>query len=90
MKKALFLVWLGLLSFYSTCQVNLVPNPSFEQYVTCPNGQAQIHYSTGWLNFSYSPDYFNSCSSNFSIPYNMGGYQYPATGNAYSGIYTYE
>ncbi|MBI4929853.1 MAG: T9SS type A sorting domain-containing protein [Bacteroidetes bacterium] len=71
-----------------------MPNPSFEQFDTCPYDQNQIHFATGWSNYNYigSPDYFNSCSTQpwFSVPYNWGGYQQAASGNAYAGIYTYE
>ena len=76
---------------------NLVPNPSFEQYDTCPTDQNQIHFATGWSNYwstspNSSPDYFNSCSTTFwtSVPSHFGDYQQPASGNAYAGIYTYE
>ena len=89
MRKIIF-----LFIFVFACTVcssqNLVPNPSFELYDTCPNSQAQIRYATGWENWKYTPDYFNFCSSNFSVPHNWGGYQEAATGNAYAGIYTYE
>jgi hypothetical protein len=78
---------------------NLVPNPSFEQFDTCPNNQDQIRYATGWYEaFSNAPtyngDYYNACDTipdNFSVPYNlMEGYKPAATGNAYFGIFTYD
>ena len=40
---------------------NLVPNPSFEHYDSCPDFYSELSYATGWLAFSPSPDYFNSC-----------------------------
>ena len=78
---------------------NLVPNPSFEQFDTCPNNQDQIRYATGWYEaFSNAPtyngDYYNACDTipdNFSVPYNiLEGYKPAATGNAYFGIFTYQ
>jgi hypothetical protein len=90
--KNLMIILMSLLSYtFINTQVNLVQNPSFEEYSSCPFYQGQIEYATGWYNFGYTPDYFNTCStnSNFSTPYNMCGYQNPATGNAYAGIYTY-
>jgi len=79
------------LLLYTACcfSQNLVSNPSFEQYTTCPNGQCQILYATGWDSYSYSPDYFNACSANFSVPNNPCGCQLAATGNAYVGIFCY-
>lgn len=70
---------------------NLVPNPSFEDYTVCPDADGQISYASNWANYSGTSDYFNSCST-FpypSVPTNVGGYQAPATGEAYAGIYTY-
>jgi len=70
---------------------NLVPNPSFEEYDTCPNYYNIINYSTGWYSCGGTPDYYNSCTSlpGISIPNNMGGFQYPPSlnCNAYAGFY---
>ena len=69
---------------------NLVPNGSFEGVETCPDDENQIPFATGWGSIS-TTDYFHSCATNpyFSTPYNWGRYQQPATGEAYSGVYTY-
>jgi type IX secretion system substrate protein len=66
---------------------NLVPNPSFEDTVACPTADDQLYNCVGWDAFG-SPDYFNACSSSFSVPNNWGGYQQAATGNAYIAIGT--
>jgi hypothetical protein len=73
-------------------QVNLVPNPSFEVYSSCPNNQNQIWKAIGWENFGYTPDYFNACATNpqFGVPSNAVTYQTAASGVAYSGLYTYD
>lgn len=58
----------------------------------CPYDFDQINFATGWSNYSdFTPDYFNSCTSNgwVNVPYNAYGYQIPATGNAYGGVGTY-
>lgn len=73
---------------------NLVPNPSFEDTVACPNALSQIDRAIGWNSYKESPDYFNACSSpsaipSVSVPYNQWGYQYARTGNAYAGLITY-
>jgi hypothetical protein len=46
---------------------NLVNNPSFEQYDSCPNPNTnicEISYLNlyGWQTYCRSPDYYNSCS----------------------------
>jgi hypothetical protein len=96
MKKFLLLFYFLVLSANVFGQ-NLVPNPSFEIFDTCPNNQGQLNYATGWNSFSESPEYFNACNpcdsvwaGCFSVPFNWGGYQLAATGTGYAGLYTYE
>ena len=98
--KKLLLSLLFIFSFtfckvYTTyAQTNLVPNPSFEQYSSCPQGECGISLATGWYSAGYTPDYYNSCASpngpfEWGVPKNSVGYQFPASGNAYSGIGTW-
>jgi hypothetical protein len=69
---------------------NLVPNPSFEDTVMCPESTGQIFRAEHWDTFRESPDYFNVCNDSFaSVPNNVFGYQYPSTGVAYAGVKTY-
>ena len=70
-------------------QVNLVPNPSFEDTVACPTTANQINKAVGWHASRESPDYFNVCdfiTGNTSVPSNFTGYQYARTGVAYAGF----
>lgn len=90
------LVFLLAFSFVIKGQVNLVSNPSFEQYSQCPNnisgiGDDQVSKAIGWETYGETPDYFNSCGTiwNVDIPNNQPGYQWPHTGNAYCGLITY-
>ena len=87
-----------LLSFYSLItkeQVligsNLVNNPSFEEFYSCPQGSAELNLSKYW--WGYSSDYYNACSPSsiygVSVPMNGAGFQYAHTGNAYSGCSIY-
>lgn len=72
---------------------NLVDNPSFEVYSTCP-----INYGTGgaleaypWMSGGQgSADYLNECATTIQVdvPTNNFGYQPAYTGVAYAGIYT--
>ncbi|MFA4853596.1 MAG: T9SS type A sorting domain-containing protein [Bacteroidales bacterium] len=73
-------------------QINLVPNPSFEEYDTCPNGTSQILKTTGWCININTSDYYNSCAiynSMVSVPNTGVGYQCPANGNAFCGFIAY-
>jgi hypothetical protein len=90
MKKAIFIV----LSLFFGClsgQINLVLNPSFESYTTCPSGLSQINKAIGWYAFNGTPDYFNPCTGDPSaqVPGNSFGNQLPYQGNCYGGIITY-
>jgi len=70
---------------------NLVSNPSFENYSSCPTSSSQLANATGCLNGSGSPDYLHTCSSsNFStLPANYWGTEAAATGNACVGALCY-
>jgi gliding motility-associated-like protein len=79
-------------TFNIHAQVNLVPNPSFEDTINCPNGIGQINKCMLWYNPSTgSPDYFNSCAdpitTGTSVPVNSFGFQHARTGNAYTGLH---
>ncbi len=83
---------------------NLVPNPSFEQYNSCPNTTSGIVYPnppanpyptvTDWSCpvSASTPDYFNVCATQAAVrvPVNTFGYMMPRTGNAYAGLYVIE
>lgn len=88
MKQLLFIFF--SFPFFAGAQ-NLVPNPSFEQYTSCPNNFCQIHRATGWSAWGGSPDYFNTCGTwPVSVPYNNFGNQVPDTGNGYAGFWAYD
>lgn len=71
----------------SCSQVNIVPNPSFEFFTTCPTGSSQISYAYPWFMPSTgTSDYFNSCNTgSVGVPTNALGYQNARTGVAYAG-----
>ena len=89
MNKTLFI--LLFISNFGLAQ-NLVPNPSFEDTINCPNGVNSISSVATWFNPTQaSPDYYHFCGTNVNngIPTNSWGYQYAQDGNAYVGIATY-
>ncbi|MBN4077670.1 hypothetical protein JYT25_00815 [bacterium AH-315-C20] len=82
-----FLIVFGL-PFFGVGQGNLVPNPSFEDSITCPTAQDQIYNTENWYSPTFgSPDYFHEChsASLAGVPQNGFGWQYARTGEAYAG-----
>jgi len=72
------------------CQ-NLVPNPSFEDYHTCPTIYNNMQDVVEWSAYRRTPDYLNACDATgvMSVPNNVFGYQNAFDGNAYANLYTY-
>lgn len=91
-KIALITVLLVEFTFSGKGQENLVPNPSFEDTVSCPDNWAQIDRINNWEAYKGSPDYYNSCepTNSFSTPQNFMGSQNPISGNAYLGMIFYD
>ncbi len=87
-----------LLCCMTTHAQNLVPNPSFEQYYSCPQELfvLGIGFDTtvvDWRSGGISADYYNSCAtggSGVGVPANNVGSREPHSGNAYAGIYLYD
>jgi len=91
LSKGLFFVF-SLGSFAQTT-VNLVPNPSFEEFENgCPeSGQ---DFPLGWSSWRGSPDVFSTCplpetfqDSLFWVPWNGMGYRWPVDGDSYCGFF---
>lgn len=79
--------------FIPTQAQNLVPNPSFEEYTTCPDDYGEIEYAVDWHSSTTSCDLYNACSSfaDVGVPNNTMGVQEPVgvNCNGYAGIFTY-
>ena len=73
--------------FSAQAQVNLVPNPSFEDNFNCLNNNYYLEeFIYNWFG---GKGYYNTCRTfDFSVPSNISGNQSPNSGNAYCGIYT--
>lgn len=94
MKQKIILLF--SISFIFSCQLrsqveNMVINPSFEKYKTCPGDYTYMDKShkliPGWTYPSFTtPDYFNECSSGQArVPDNFAGYSLAKTGKGYMG-----
>lgn len=85
-RKIIFV--LILLGYRIGISQNLVPNPSFESYSSCPVGWSTLSLATGWYNPpGVTPDYFNACNGGIvGVPNNTMGYQPARTGVAYAGF----
>lgn len=86
MKNLAIILFFMFATSYIQAQ-NLVPNPSFEDTVSCPiNGN--LNNVNLWVNpNSATPDYFHICTfGNFGVPVNGYGNQSARTGNAYAGV----
>jgi hypothetical protein len=97
--KWLFCILVAL-PILSWGQENLVPNPSFEDNLGCPENAGQWFNTLYWDNANNaSPDYYHSCGPplifppdtfpHMGTPDNAFGSQIPHSGNAYMGIYCY-
>ena len=81
-------------TFQFSLAQNLVTNGDFESNIGCASLNGNINNDAlPWNSIGYS-NYFNVCNPNliFSIPKNLvqlKGYQWPHSGNAYSGFNTY-
>ncbi len=70
---------------------NLVKNPSFEQYVTCPERLGLFDTNVAFWSCptSGTTDYFNACSTAMGTPENFKGRQPADFGDGYTGLYVY-
>ncbi|MDD2529873.1 MAG: OmpA family protein [Bacteroidales bacterium] len=90
-KLSLLLIFLIPLPSYS--QENLIFNPSFEEYFTCPQKIEPYGYMSEavawWQPTGGSADYYNKCGSKqCNVPKNKLGIQMPRTGVGMVGIYS--
>jgi outer membrane protein OmpA-like peptidoglycan-associated protein len=89
------LIALFFVLFYINTQAqNLVPNGGFESIKSCPNSwvdtvQKPVAYH--WYSpDNGTPDYYNTCGTNDGkVPDLWSGYQLPAEGEGFAGIYNW-
>jgi gliding motility-associated-like protein len=73
---------------------NLVPNPSFEDLIACPNFASQLDSAVAWFDPTQgTTELYHGCapvSSYASVPEDgTGGFQLARTGQAYAGLFTW-
>ena len=90
-KQIIFLIiQLVIFSYIYSQSINLVPNPSFEEYTNCPFSVAQIYYAVPWTaatgGMLGSSDFIHSCSTCIDIVDMFNNVQKPKTGNGYAAI----
>jgi hypothetical protein len=90
-----------LVCLYNKAQINLVPNPSFEDTVgACQSQMLVSNLVTSikkWFTVSggSTPDYHNTCANAIiypnicTVPYCSRTYQNPKSGNGFLGLYNY-
>lgn len=80
-----------LFSNFSAKAQNLLVNPSFKNYTSCPNSLGEIDLCIGWRAASVgSTDFFHECTANpayIGVPSNRFGSQ-PSASGSYIGFYT--
>ena len=100
MNKTLFILLCVILNLFQYLPKvglgqNLIPNPSFEIYDTCPSGISQafdyqIEHALGWYAPTWATsDYFNSCSpliGGANVPNTTFGYQFAFDGQGFLGM----
>ena len=79
------LILIFLFTVFGKAQ-NLVPNPSFEYFTSCPKFQ-EFYKLTPWCGLSGGEDSYNVCFNSIGgaggtgVPYGFFGFQYARTGN---------
>ena len=73
---------------------NLVINPDFEDNRVCPYRLDSIEFARNWSkpsNHVGTSDYFHKCATHYNafVPKNWAGFEEPASGDAYAGLFTY-
>lgn len=73
-------------------QINLVPNPSFEDTLACPSGLGFLsNTAENWQEVGL-PNHFHTCTTDgdgANVPDNVFGTQMPISGSAYAGFTAY-
>jgi hypothetical protein len=93
MSRSPFLFGLVVVPLAAATAQNLVPNPGFDNFLTCPVGFSQFQgYVASWVNpNTATPDYMHACANPnpAGMPHNGVGWQQTHTGQGYAGMYAF-
>lgn len=83
-----------LLAANAAHAVNLVPNPGFETYTSCPTSFSQVNLAAPWdTPNTGTSDFLDACAPNtfpsVNVPANQQGFQTAHTGVGYAGLIPY-
>lgn len=89
--KKIGIMWVLLGGIGILHSQNLIPNPSFEDYVNCPTHLGNLDKDVRFWDTPTlgSTDYFNGCSEAMGTPKNFNGEQPADFGKGYAGLYLY-
>lgn len=100
-RHILLILCLGYFVEEIKSQVNVVPNPGFEDTIVCNSSMSTVYQlpAASWYQYNSVDYYYNSpfiyyCmysgqGGNSQVPQNGAGFQYPKNGRAYVGINGY-
>ncbi len=86
----------SIICFFEARSQNLVPNPGFETYTTCPGSDGVVNFAPPWISpTTGSTDFFHSCAGTdcaagtpwVCVPTNWTGSEMPHGGEGYAGLF---
>jgi len=92
------IIFILAITYQISAQQNLVPNPGFESYISCPQDAGAIIYTSNWYAPTIgTPDYFDTCftfsqpwTSIMDVPQNfMGNQNALSNSGGYSGLFAF-
>ncbi len=99
--KSTFFIILFFFTVGYRAQQNLIPNPSFEECISCPEGPSagypnELGKAQPWFYpTSGSSDLFAECNAidfngSVGVPTNLVGFQFPVSGTNYAGFNAFD
>lgn len=84
-------IFLAVFSASALYSQNLIPNPGFEIYTSCPGIpnilEYRIELAPPWTTPTSSSDYYHQCGNLWSgVPQNFAGFEYAHSGQGYGGF----
>ncbi|MDG1475829.1 MAG: T9SS type A sorting domain-containing protein [Vicingaceae bacterium] len=91
--KSILIIAISFSSIFSFGQTNLIPNPGFDNFASCPTNIHQAYLLDDWFyvpSHFGTPDLYATCGAAVvSVPTHTTGTQNPRSGTAYAGLVVY-